>query len=185
MSGCSSPYFDQRIAQVLSQWAAQGTLRTALDVGAGQGKWGGIIRRVSPNVELEALEPWRESASRLERDEAYTRVIHRDAEALFEAWALSSKWDLVMIGDCIEHMRKSFGMDLLECLQYRSRRIVVVWPVKYLQGPEGGNVQEAHISSWSMKDFVRLGATACEQIKFMRWTIIPGFVGDPEAVGEI
>jgi hypothetical protein len=53
----------------------------------------------------------------------------------------------------IEHLRKSVGLDLLNFLVYRARRIVVVFPLRYRQGTFDGRSQEAHISVWGQSDF--------------------------------
>jgi hypothetical protein len=42
-------------------------------------------------------------------------------------------YDAVILGDCIEHMRKSVGLDLLNFLVYRSSIIVVKFPVQMIQ----------------------------------------------------
>lgn len=59
----------------------------------------------------------------------------------------------MIIGDCIEHMRKSEGLDLLNFLIYRSKHIVVVYPDRFQQDDWEGHAAEAHISTWSKADF--------------------------------
>jgi len=52
---------------------------------------------------------------------------------------LGRTYDAVILGDCIEHMRKSVGLDLLNFLVYRSRIIVVKFPVQMIQDPYQGH----------------------------------------------
>jgi hypothetical protein len=66
---------------------------------------------------------------------------------------LDRTYDAVILGDCIEHMRKSVGLDLLNFLVYRSRIIIVKFPVQMIQDPYQGHKNEAHISVWSEHDF--------------------------------
>jgi hypothetical protein len=85
-------------------------------------------------------------------------------------------FDTVIIGDCIEHLKKSEGLDLLNFLVYRSRWILVQYPVKYLQNTFEGKHQEAHISVWGDKDFYSFDIEkklVAEQQKFV---LIKGYL---------
>ena len=66
---------------------------------------------------------------------------------------MDETYDLVVIGDCIEHMRKSEGVDLLNFLIYRCKYILIHYPDRYVQGSVDGHIHEAHISVWSEHDF--------------------------------
>ena len=81
----------------------------------------------------------------------YTEVIIDDAINLIKNPRI--RYDLVIIGDCIEHMRKSDGLDLLNFLIYRSGYICVVYPAEYVQDDCEGHAAEAHISTWGLEDF--------------------------------
>jgi hypothetical protein len=59
----------------------------------------------------------------------------------------------VIIGDCIEHMRKSAGVDLLNFLVYRTKLITVKFPLQMRQDSWEGHKSEAHLSVWSEHDF--------------------------------
>jgi hypothetical protein len=59
----------------------------------------------------------------------------------------------VIIGDCIEHMRKSAGLDLLNFLIYRTGYTVLLVPENYVQDDWEGHAAEAHISTWTIHDF--------------------------------
>ena len=67
--------------------------------------------------------------------------------------AIDSTYDLVIIGDCIEHMKKSEGIDLLNFLVYRSKYILIHYPNEYIQGTVDDHIHEAHISIWHESDF--------------------------------
>ena len=41
--------------------------------------------------------------------------------------------DVVIIGDCIEHLRKSIGLDLINYFVYRCKYIIIIFPSKYIQ----------------------------------------------------
>ena len=73
----------------------------------------------------------------------YAEVIIDDAINLIKDPRI--RYDLVIIGDCIEHMRKSDGLDLLNFLIYRSGYICVVYSAEYGQDDCEGHAAEAHI----------------------------------------
>ena len=59
----------------------------------------------------------------------------------------------VIVGDVIEHLRKSAGTDLLSFLVYRSKVIFVKFPTQMPQNDWDGHASEAHVSVWSELDF--------------------------------
>jgi phospholipid N-methyltransferase len=130
--------------------------RTVCDIGAGMGKYGHILREMSGEAgfatKLTAVEIDRSYVEQYALDKIYDEVIVADAVELIRD--PSRRFDVVVIGDCIEHLRKSDGVDLLNFLVYRAGYIVVVYPVEYIQDGPSDHAQEAHISVWSEADFV-------------------------------
>lgn len=123
-----------------------------LDIGAGNGKYGKLIKLLHPHSLRTAVEIERDYIERFALDTVYGEVLHMDATHLIEA-RLEDTYDLAILGDCLEHMRKSVGVDLLSFLVYRVRYALIIFPERYLQGPWLGYRSEAHISSWSAHDF--------------------------------
>ena len=66
------------------------------------------------------------------------------------------RFDLVIIGDCIEHMRKSDGVDLLNFLMYRSGYICVIYPEAYIQDDWDGHAAEGPYIDLGSGRFQRL-----------------------------
>lgn len=137
-----------------------------LDIGAGNGKYGKLLKLLHPHSVRVAVEIERDYIERFALDTIYDEVLHMDAAHLIEA-RLEDTYDLVILGDCLEHMRKSVGVDLLSFLVYRVRHALIIYPERYLQGPWFGYRSEAHISNWSAHDFagfdhllLRRGTTA-------------------------
>lgn len=116
-----------------------------LDIGAGDGKFGKMIRRLLPKARVTAVE----KDKSLKLDD-YTKILNIDALDLMD---MEFRTDVVIMGDIIEHLKKSDGIDLLNFLAYRSKYILVKFPVAYVQY---GNDLEKHRSLWSLKDFERL-----------------------------
>ena len=128
---------------------------TVCDIGPGAGKYGRIVREQAARkdfpVHLTAVEIDESYVSHFNLCELYDRVIVADAIDLIRQPRL--RFDLVIIGDCLEHMRKSAGVDLLNFLVYRSEYICIVYPEACVQDDWQDHPAEAHISSWSTHDF--------------------------------
>lgn len=153
----SSPIFDDE----LELYFREVRHSSVLDIGAGEGKYGEMLRRVQPNTKLIAVELDAGYVEEYKLRDLYDEVWGRDAVDLMND--LSRAYDAVIIGDCIEHMRKSVGLDLLNFLVYRSRIIVVKFPVQMIQDPYQGHKSEAHISVWSEHDFRGLDCLFAER----------------------
>lgn len=87
----------------------------------------------------------------------------------------------MFIGDCIEHMRKSDGIDLINYLVYRSKEIIMLFPNKYIQYDWMGHTSEAHRSVWSETDFDGFEYTY-ETKDYMNLVRIKGYIDDPCAI---
>jgi phospholipid N-methyltransferase len=126
-----------------------------LDIGPGAGKYGVIVRKVASENSFDshttAVEIDETYVEEFGLREIYDEVIVDDALNLIHK--PQSRFDLVIIGDCIEHLRKSAGMDLLNFLIYRTGYICVVYPDQFVQDDWEGHAAEAHISTWSLADF--------------------------------
>lgn len=125
------------------------------DIGPGAGKYGKIARRIAQDkgfdLELTAVEIDATYLAEFALDQLYDHVVIDDAVNLIKTPYI--KYDMVIIGDCIEHMRKSDGIDLLNFLMYRTAHIVLVFPDNFLQDGSDDHPAEAHISTWGPEDF--------------------------------
>jgi phospholipid N-methyltransferase len=155
--------------------------QSILDIGAGAGKYGRMVRAILPNSHITAVEIDEGYVEEFFLRNLYNEVIVADATTLIENPRVC--YDLVIIGDCIEHLRKSAALDLLEFLVYRSRNILVVYPYKFVQDDVDGHMQEAHISVWGPSDFEYLNGESCTVETEEGWshhlTLIPGFIPSP------
>lgn len=148
----SYDYFDKYVGDLV------GLLRpaTVLDIGPGAGKYGKIVRERSKadgfSCQMPAIEIEEKYVLKFGLDQIYDGVIIDDALTYLLTYP-RLKHDLVIIGDCIEHMRKSEGIDLLNFLVYRTGYICVIYPVEFPQDDWEGHRHEAHISTWCPKDF--------------------------------
>jgi hypothetical protein len=84
-------------------------------------------------------------------------------------------FDVVMIGDIIEHLKKSEGIDLLNFLIYRCRWVIVEFPHHYEQNAVDGYTSEAHISVWTENDFLPFERTQIYTKNTQRLIILQGY----------
>jgi SAM-dependent methyltransferase len=148
----SSNIFDDYIGQLIDLLRPS----TVLDIGVGAGKYSDLIRAKHKTIPgygptITGVEIDESYVDRFELDLKYDHLIIGDAIDLIKK--PQERYGLVIIGDCIEHMRKSHAIDLINFLIYRSGYICIVYPDKYIQDDWEGHEAEAHISVWSAEDF--------------------------------
>lgn len=135
-----------------------------LDIGPGAGKYGALMGQLEKSREFKchklAVEVDGSYVDKYGLDRIYDEIWVRDASNLVLS-APDLTGDLVMLGDVIEHLPKSLGIDLIEYLLYRFRHLIVIFPINLSQGAWEGHVREAHVSLWYPEDFKRYGATYC------------------------
>jgi hypothetical protein len=143
MSG-SFVVFDS-LARQLIEWMAP---QTAVDLGAGAGKFGRLLRSAVPGCRTLAVEPEASCVERFGLHSVYDEVQVRTA-AQWLAGGGDGRFDLAVLGDCLEHMPKSAGLDLLNALAYRTAYILVIAPEFIVEGTAGGTER---VSVWSERD---------------------------------
>lgn len=120
-----------------------------LDIGSGRGKYGQLIRSKNDfnHVHLTSVEYEKERKQQL-LEIGYNEVRSISAMELLDSPA--ENYEVVIMGDVIEHFKKSEGMDLLNFLNYRSEYIIIVTPEAMpMSSP---TFYEGHNSLWRPHD---------------------------------
>ena len=129
-----------------------------LDIGAGAGKYGRMAREERDDIgHLIAVEPTEKYIEQFGLRDVYDEISTEDALNFLEGAAQhydDYRFDLAILGDVLEHLRFSDGVDLLQMLSYRAADIVVLTPPDCPQW-FGPNNFENHRSSWETADFNR------------------------------
>lgn len=146
MSG-SFPIFDGVLEQLLGLMAPQ----TTLDIGAGSGKFGRMLQRAAPTCGRAAIEVDPRHVERFALSEVYDRIEVADAARWWRDNA-DECFDVITVGDCLQHLAKSEGLDLLNALSYRCAWLVVLVPEFIVQGAVDGATTAVHRSVWSERD---------------------------------
>jgi hypothetical protein len=139
-----------------------------LDVGCGFGRWGFLVREWGDviyerfqkeqwKVRIEAVEvfqPYLAPHQHYIYDQIHVTTIEEYAKTM-------PRFDVIYMGDVLEHLEKSRGEALLTDLFAKCDQALIIaaplgdeWP----QGAVCGNPYEAHRATWSKKDLRRKGA---------------------------
>jgi hypothetical protein len=135
--------------------------RRVLDLGVGFGKWGFLLRealdyiegRIEPGqwaVRIDGLDAHRYDSPLL----AWVYDDVRIANALDVVDELVD-YDVVVIGDVIEHFEKEEGVALLDRLLRQNRNVVLTTPLEFFEQRREDNPYEEHRSHWTIDDFGR------------------------------
>jgi hypothetical protein len=145
-----------------------------LDIGVGFGKWGHLFREYTDINEAER-DPARYDRTnwrvRIDGVEAHARYLTEMHRFLYNQIHIGNacelihtlpEYDLIFLGDVIEHIDKGAGTELLEaCVRKAAKAVLLSTPAfETNQGELCGNPFEEHRSVWSAADFRKFpGAT--------------------------
>lgn len=176
----SFPVFDDVVAQFVT-WLQP---RSALDVGAGAGKYGRLLAAAAPDCDRMALEVEPRYVEQHGLRTLYHRVDIADAAQWWRA-SPEPAFDLIIVGDCIEHMAKSEGQDLLNAMVYRCSWLLVLAPEFVVQGAVGGVDAEVHRSVWSERDLQWHDLWAWDNTRAMSLFLLRGYRPSPLAIDTV
>ncbi|MEO6393749.1 MAG: class I SAM-dependent methyltransferase [Pyrinomonadaceae bacterium] len=152
--------FHHHITKMMD-WVVRLQPRTILDIGVGFGKWGflcreyldifnGRYKREEWQTRIEGVEAFRAYATPT-YDYAYDQIHYGDVREILPTL---SGYDLIIIGDVIEHFEKPVGLELLAEMKRKSSFVLLSSPTEfYPQGDAFENEFERHLSFWNIEDF--------------------------------
>ena len=165
--------FDKVVEHVLGELKP----RSILDIGAGEGKYGKLVRAMGAPVKLVAVECDGTLHEGLYAA-GYDEVRAITAQQLMDHPA--ETYDFVIMGDVIEHMKHSDGQDLLEFLNYRSAYILVITPE--CMPMSTARFYEGHNSVWPPHAMQWHDWWAHARCQVMHFYLLRGYL-DWQAVG--
>jgi len=147
---CSSNIFNIETERILAEINAT----NILDVGIGSGKYGNILRRLSPNCNIVGCEI---DPSYLiefkERHQVYNSIINKSILDVVNE--TEHEYDLVIFGDILEHLKYSDVLNVLDYFQYRTKYILLSYPTALRQGIWHGHISERHMCDIRLSDLVK------------------------------
>jgi SAM-dependent methyltransferase len=123
--------------------------RRVLDVGAGYGKFGYLVREYGGAERVDGIDV------RPPRFAAYDRFIVGDVRSIDDLLPPDSTYDLALIVEVVEHLTKPEAFELLERLTRRARRVLVTTPLGFRSQDVDDMPYERHRSGWYPWDFSR------------------------------
>lgn len=147
MAGISSP---ENKREVMT-WFDEVPIHSVLDVGAGQGIWSILLRQ--PEQFWTALEVFYPYAKMFDLRDKYQSIYIADAR--YVDWnKIGGGWDLTILADILEHMRKTEARDVITELVTRSHFLLISVPVQHNHQHAGdeGNDFETHIDHWTAEE---------------------------------
>jgi hypothetical protein len=160
--------------------------KTILDIGAGEGKYAELSRQAGVDARMTATEIVPHYVDDYKLREKYDDVLLMDAaDMVLDPAHRNRLYDLVTIGDCIEHIPKSRALDLLNFLTYRSAYVVVIAPEFIYYDTSDLEHSEGHISVWSEHDFQWHDRWAFMRSEFMQIFVLRGYRPYPVSLDEL
>jgi len=135
--------------------------KSVLDVGIGFGKYGVLAREYTDiRHGRYRKEGWKTQIDGIEIFELYRNLVWQVYDKIYIGDALTLidslvNYELILLGDVIEHFAKVDGMTLLtKCQQHSTKAVIVSTPFgNYPQDAVFGNEHEWHLSMWLPEDF--------------------------------
>ena len=108
-----------------------------LDVGAGSGKYGSMLRY---NFYIDALEIFEPYIEQFQLKEIYNNV-YNDNIIGFDIL----QYDYIIMGDILEHLSIKDAKELIKKITHSGKKCLVAIPYKMEQGEVNGNIYETHL----------------------------------------
>lgn len=129
------------------------TPKRILDVGCGYGKYSVLLREyLDPDPIIDGVEAWEPYVDNHNLRNLYTKLYVSDVLDLPQETL--DQYDLVMMGDVIEHIEKEPAIELLKRIR---GWIIIATPFDHFHTDEGLPPTEAHVSHWTEQDFKNTG----------------------------
>jgi len=174
------PTSDNITVPVVSEMVKLMAPESALDIGVGAGKFGFVFREEREwKTGSVPTEHWR---ARLDGVEVCARYITPLHNYLYDKLYIGlaeeivpslGSYDLIHMGDVIEHLGKSDGLALLDVLYDKAQMgILIVTPVgEYPQQGTRENPFQEHKSVWCSKDFRKFPWRLSQKVGGRQWVI--------------
>ena len=152
-----------KVLDLVTTWKPE----SICDLGIGYGKYGMLFREYldiwdveSPygkrKLKLYGVEVFEEYDNPIWQ--IYDKIFTKDVLSILPILSQLGKFDLLFLGDVIEHFTKEEGKRILSEIEY-DKLIIITPKVVSTQEAVYGNSFETHKSSWSKEDFPEMFRT--------------------------
>lgn len=138
------PYSYDDDKQTAKQWIEAIAPKTVVDVGPGAGTYSDLAR--ANGQHWTAIEAWAVYIEQFKLRDKYDHIIVADANYVDPKYF---KADLVIIGDCIEHMLADEAIELIAKIKKHAKNLIISIPLGHFhQDAYQGNYFEEHKATW-------------------------------------
>jgi SAM-dependent methyltransferase len=134
-----------------------------LDVGVGFGRWGILSREFLEvwnqkiyskdwDLQIDGIEIFEPNIEEYHKY-FYSNIFKADAASFVKN--IKDNYDLIIIGDMLEHLEKEKGLEFLSDCLCKTKYLLLNIPIggKWEQDELYGNKYERHLSTWKLRDF--------------------------------
>jgi hypothetical protein len=141
-----------------------------LDIGAGAGKYGRLLRSALPECKIDAVEPTKKYIDQFHLNYTYNTIYEMNIEEYLDKYP-KHRYDVIIMGDMLEHLYRSKVFDYIDFLLYKTNWILCIWPTNLPQDDYEGNGYECHRSNFKLKDLSDKFEVEFYAKKFYDWNI--------------
>ena len=128
--------------------------QSILDVGCGNNSPISFLEEKYTTVGVDAYKPAIEDSKKRKIHDAYILGDIKKLNSLVK----KKSFDAVLALDVIEHLKKDDGYKLLDNMEKVARkRVILVTPNGFIPQYNKNNKLQAHLSGWTVKDFINKG----------------------------
>jgi hypothetical protein len=139
------PYYDLILNQIPTD------AKSILDVGAGYGIFGNILKNSRHDATLEAVEPFPEYDLH-----HYSHTYRMEWEKFYNTH--EGKYDVLVSTEMIEHLPKEKAVDFLVQAKRKARKVIIATPYEWeQQDPYDNNEYQIHRCLMTVNDFINQG----------------------------
>jgi len=172
----STDIFDERIQTFLKNCSND----SYLDIGIGEGKFGKMARIANKKARIVGVEISQPIIDSCDKG-IYDEIKKMNVMDLIHSYP-DFKVGMVMMGDVLEHLKKSDGIDFINYILYRCEYLLIKYPQMYLQFAEEGPY-DGHVSMWFPEEFEKFKCPIKinETEEYMNLVVLQGFIGIAKA----
>lgn len=166
----------QENADYVRDLAKRHNWRTVLDVGAGAGYYGHLLAPTA--LHMVAIDVWQPAVDHLQESGVYHQAFNQSALPWLDGCLRHAiYYDVVILGDVLEHMEPAEAGLAFELARRVSRHVLVSFPrVPFPQDALYGNEHERHIIEDPKADLLPLFGQwdECEEYEWTGTWLFPG-----------
>lgn len=154
------PWSEPEGKDVIGGWLHpnKDSIQRVLDIGVGSGTYHnefGQADKLLSHAKWIGIEVWEPYIDRFNLNEKYDVIINHDARSL--DYSKLDRFDVVFLGDVLEHMTKDEAIALIDKVSQVSNRVIISIPIIHLpQGEAEGNPYEVHVKDdWTHEEVMQ------------------------------